>query len=198
MKDHLGNIAVIYSYQNASECYIRYIDGTEEGPYEFNKLMSHEFSKNSIHDTLKTERVGQKGTSAGGEEIIIADYITATDIDLMFVSDGALQKSTSYYRFKNNLILRSAAEKHVGEVYINRKGEHVRIMRWGGVRHIDVLIEETGETRTVKSFDNIKKGKVVSMASSEAKKKRLSERRSETGRVSKWRSSDIETQGTWM
>lgn len=56
-------------------------------------------------------------------------------------------------------------------MFINKKGEHIRITRWGGVRDIDVLFEETGETRTVKSFDNIRNGKIVSMALSETKKK---------------------------
>jgi len=128
--DRLGNIAVIYSYQNASECYIRYIDGTKAGPYEFNKLMSHEFSKNSIHDTLKTERVGQKGTSAGGEEIIIADYITATDIDLMFVSDGALQKAQAITDLKI-ILLGAARQKNMSEKCLLTKRESIFGSRGG-------------------------------------------------------------------
>ena len=109
----------------------------------------------------KIDRVGETRVMNCGMEATIIRYGGATDIDVRF-EDGRVVKCKGYREFKKGNIAHpsTTAKARLGETQMMNCGMKATIIRYNGVRDIDVRFED-GTIVGSKTYNAFKKGSIA-------------------------------------
>ena len=111
----------------------------------------------------KIDRVDETRVMKCGMEAIIIRYGGATDVDVRF-EDGKVVEHKTYRAFKKGYIAHQNTnvpiEAHLGETQMMNCGMKAAIIRYNGVRDIDVRFED-GATVKHKVYGPFKRGEVA-------------------------------------
>lgn len=155
-----GMKATIIRYGKYSDIDIRF----EDGKVVVHKAYDH-FKKGEIANpnikTFTEVRLGETRMMNCGMEATIIRYGGATDIDVRF-EDGRVVKCKGYREFKKGNIAHpsTTAKARLGETQMMNCGMKATIIRYNGVRDIDVRFED-GTIVGSKTYNAFKKGSIA-------------------------------------
>lgn len=99
----------------------------------------------------KADRIGMVNYNKKGEKMIILDYRSAVDLDIIF-EDGTILKNRAYKEFNNGSVRKdNLALTRLGKTNINNQGFKMKIIEYRKVDDIDVEFED-GTIITNKKF----------------------------------------------
>jgi len=111
----------------------------------------------------KASRLGETRMMNCGMEATIIRYENAMDIDVRF-EDGTVVEHKTYDAFKKGTIvnqnIKASAENRLGETRMMNCGMEATIIRYGGVRDIDVCFKD-GTVAEHKVYNAFEKGNIA-------------------------------------
>ena len=144
-KNNQGLWAEIIEYRSSKDIDIKFdIDGSiqKHKRYRFVKEGNFPHSKYNQSYFDRQNRLGETNINISGYSMKIIEYRSSIDIDVEF-EDGSIVEHTEYSYFKNGeLKLPSFKKDRTGETVINRLGQSMKIIRWGGRKDIDVELDD--------------------------------------------------------
>ena len=171
-----GMKATIIQYGGATDIDVRFEDGTVVKNRWYGNFKKGEIANPNIK-TFTEVRLGETRMMNCGMEATIIRYGGATDIDVRF-EDGAVAKNKAYGEFKKGGIAHpsTTAKARLGETRMMNCGMETTIIRYNGVRDIDVRFED-GAVAKHKAYDSFKKGKIANPNIKASVENRLGETR---------------------
>lgn len=154
-----GMEATITRYENNMDIDVRFEDGTVAKRKAYGR-----FKKGTIANPKnKASRLGETRMMNCGMEATIIRYGGATDIDVRFEDESVVVHRT-YNSFKKGEIanqnIKVSVEDRLGETQMMNCGMEAAIIRYNGVRDIDVRFED-GATVKHKVYGPFKRGEVA-------------------------------------
>ena len=157
-----GMEATIIRYGKYSDIDIRF----EDGKVVVHKAYDH-FKKGEIaNPNIKASAVNRLGETRMmncGMKATIIRYGNAGDIDVRF-EDRAIAKRKGYREFKKGKIanpnIKTSAENRLGETWMMNCGMKATIIRYNGVRDIDVRFGD-GTVVKYRTYNQFKKGEIA-------------------------------------
>ena len=153
-----GMEATITRYENNMDIDVRFEDGTVAKRKAYSA-----FKKGSIVNQNFNSRLNEAKMMNCGMKATIIRYGRYTDIDVRF-EDGTVMKHRGYGDFKKGEIansnIKTFAETRLGETRMMNCGMEAAIIRYNGVRDIDVRFED-GATVKHKVYGPFKRGEVA-------------------------------------
>ena len=107
----------------------------------------------------KIDRLGKTKMMSCGMEATIIRYNNAHDIDVRF-KDGTVVEHREYGNFKKGGIANPNFNPRLGETYMMNCGMEATIIRYGGVRNIDVCFKD-GTVAEHKVYNAFEKGNIA-------------------------------------
>lgn len=169
-----GMEATIIRYGRYDDIDVRFEDGTvvENGRYG-------NFKKGKIAHSNTKDRLGETRMMNCGMKATIIRYGGYNDIDVRF-EDGKVVVHKAYRAFKRGEIanpnIRAFVKDRLGETRIMNCGMKATIIRYNGVRDIDVRFED-GKVVVHKKYDRFKKGEIANPNTKVSAENRLGETR---------------------
>ena len=169
-----GMEATIIQYKNAMDIDVRFEDGS---------MVEHKaysaFKKGKIAHSNTKDRLGETRMMNCGMKATIIRYGGYNDIDVRF-EDGKVVVNKAYRAFKRGEIanpnIRAFVKDRLGETRIMNCGMKATIIRYNGVRDIDVRFED-GKVVVHKKYDRFKKGEIANPNTKVSAENRLGETR---------------------
>ena len=154
-----GMEATIIRYNTNKDIDVRFKDGTVVKHKSYSK-----FKKGGIaNPNIKTSRLGETSMMNCGMKATIIRYGKYSDIDVRF-EDGTIVKCKGYKDFKKGKIanqnIKTSAENCLGDTQMMNCGMKATIIRYNGVRDIDVRFED-GTIVGSKTYNAFKKGSIA-------------------------------------
>ena len=154
-----GMEATIIRYGKYSDIDVRFEDGAVAKNKAYGK-----FKKGTIANPKnKASRLGETRMMNCGMEATIIRYENAMDIDVRF-EDGTVVEHKTYDAFKKGTIvnqnIKASAENRLGETRMMNCGMEATIIRYGGVRDIDVCFKD-GTVAEHKVYNAFEKGNIA-------------------------------------
>ena len=154
-----GMEATIIRYGKYKDIDVRFEDGAVAKNKAYGK-----FKKGTIANPKnKASRLGETRMMNCGMEATIIRYENAMDIDVRF-EDGTVVEHKTYDAFKKGTIvnqnIKASAENRLGETRMMNCGMEATIIRYGGVRDIDVCFKD-GTVAEHKVYNAFEKGNIA-------------------------------------
>ena len=165
-----GMEATIIRYRNAGDIDVRFEDG-----FVIKHKQYGEFKRGKIANPNFNSRLGKTRVMKCGMEATIIRYGNARDIDVRF-KDGAVVEHKIYGDFKNGYIAHPNTKDRLGETRMMNCGMKATIIRYEGVRDIDVRFED-GSIVEHKAYSAFKKGEIANPNMKASAENRLGETR---------------------
>ena len=157
-----GMEATIIRYNGAFDIDVRFEDGTVVEHKSYSKFKKGEIANPNIKASAKN-CFGETRMMNCGMEATIIRYGKYTDIDVCF-EDGAMVKHKAYSAFKKGEIanpnMKAFAKNRLGETRMMNCGMEATIIRYGGVRDIDVCFKD-GTVAEHKVYNAFEKGNIA-------------------------------------
>lgn len=155
-----GMKATIIRYGGYNDIDVRFEDGTVAEHKTYGAFKKSGIANSNIKASAKN-RLGETRMMNCGMEATIIRYGGATDIDVRF-EDGAVAKNKAYGEFKKGGIAHpsTTAKARLGETRMMNCGMKATIIRYNGVRDIDVRFED-GTIVGSKTYNAFKKGSIA-------------------------------------
>ena len=157
-----GMEATIIRYGTCADIDIRFEDGTVAVHKTYNAFKKGEIANPNIKASAEN-RLGETKMMNCGMEATIIQYKNAMDIDVRF-EDGAVVKHKAYSAFKKGEIanpnMKAFAKNRLGETRMMNCGMEATIIRYGGVRDIDVCFKD-GTVAEHKVYNAFEKGNIA-------------------------------------
>ena len=157
-----GMEATIIQYKNAMDIDVRFEDGSMVEHKAYSAFKKGEIANPNIKASAKN-CFGETRMMNCGMEATIIRYGKYTDIDVCF-EDGAMVKHKAYSAFKKGEIanpnMKAFAKNRLGETRMMNCGMEATIIRYGGVRDIDVCFKD-GTVAEHKVYNAFEKGNIA-------------------------------------
>ena len=157
-----GMKATIIRYGRYTDIDVRFEDGTVVKHREYGDFKKGEIANSNIKTFAET-RLGETRMMNCGMKATIIRYGNTGDIDVRF-EDGAVVEHRIYNSFKKGEIanqnIKVSVEDRLGETRMMNCGMKAAIIRYNGVRDIDVRFED-GATVKHKVYGPFKRGEVA-------------------------------------
>lgn len=157
-----GMEATIIRYGGATDIDIRFEDGKVVVHKKYDQFKKGEIANPNMKVSAKN-RLGETRMMNCGMKATIIRYGNAGDIDVRF-EDRAIAKRKGYREFKKGKIanpnIKTSAENCLGETQMMNCGMKATIIRYNGVRDIDVRFED-GTIVGSKTYNAFKKGSIA-------------------------------------
>ena len=165
-KDRLGETrmmncgmkATIIRYGGYNDIDIRFEDGKVVVHKKYDQFKKGEIANPNVNSFAEA-RLGEIRMMNCGMKATIIRYGKHTDIDIRF-EDGTVVKNRRYGEFKIGTIVNHNINPRLGETRIMNCGMKATIIRYNGVRDIDVRFED-GKVVVHKAYDKFKKGEIA-------------------------------------
>ena len=156
-----GMEATIIRYNTSKDIDVRFEDGTIVKHRTYDK-----FEKGKIANPNFNPHLGETRMMNCEIEATIIRYGGYEDIDIRF-EDGAIVKHRTYDKFKKGGIAnpntKASVENRLDETQMMKCGMKATIIRYNGVRDIDVRFED-GTVVEHKTYDNFKRGVIAHLS----------------------------------
>lgn len=169
-----GMKATIIRYNGVRDIDVRFEDGTVAEHKAYGPFKRGEIANPNIK-TSAENCLGETRMMNCGMEATIIRYGKHTDIDIRF-EDGTVVKNRRYGEFKIGTIVNHNINPRLGETRIMNCGMKATIIRYNGVRDIDVRFED-GKVVVHKKYDRFKKGEIANPNTKVSAENRLGETR---------------------
>lgn len=157
-----GMKATIIRYGRYTDIDVRFEDGTVVKHRGYGDFKKGEIANSNIKTFAET-RLGETRMMNCGMKATIIRYGNTGDIDVRF-EDGAVVEHRTYNSFKKGEIanqnIKVSVEDRLGETRMMNCGMEAAIIRYNGVRDIDVRFED-GATVKHKVYGPFKRGEVA-------------------------------------
>lgn len=157
-----GMKATIIRYGKYSDIDIRFEDGKVVVHKKYDQFKKGEIANPNMKASAEN-RLGETRMMNCGMKATIIRYGNAMDIDVRF-EDEAIAKCKGYKEFKKGSIanpnMKASAENRLGETQMMNCGMKATIIRYNGVRDIDVRFED-GTIVGSKTYNAFKKGSIA-------------------------------------
>ena len=157
-----GMKATIIRYNMVRDIDVRFEDGTVVVHKTYNAFKKGEIANQNIKVSAEN-RLGETRMMNCGMKATIIRYGNTGDIDVRF-EDGAVVEHRTYDSFKKGEIanqnIKVSVEDRLGETRMMNCGMEAAIIRYNGVRDIDVRFED-GATVKHKVYSPFKRGEVA-------------------------------------
>lgn len=157
-----GMEATIIRYGKYSDIDIRFEDGKVVVHKKYDQFKKGEIANPNMKVSAKN-RLGETRMMNCGMKATIIRYGNAGDIDVRF-EDRAIAKRKGYREFKKGEIanpnIKASAVNRLGETRMMNCGMKATIIRYNGVRDIDVRFED-GTIVGSKTYNAFKKGSIA-------------------------------------
>ena len=157
-----GMEATIIQYKNAMDIDVRLEDGSMVEHKAYSAFKKGEIANPNIKASAKN-CFGETRMMNCGMEATIIRYGKYADIDVRF-EDGAMVKHKAYSAFKKGEIanpnMKAFAKNRLGETRMMNCGMEATIIRYGGVRDIDVCFKD-GTVAEHKVYNAFEKGNIA-------------------------------------
>lgn len=153
-----GMEATIIRYGKYSDIDIRFEDGKVVVHKKYDQFKKGEIANPNMKASAEN-RLGETRMMNCGMKATIIRYGGATDIDVRF-EDGAVAKNKAYGEFKKGGIANQNFNPRLGETQMMNCGMKATIIRYNGVRDIDVRFED-GTIVGSKTYNAFKKGSIA-------------------------------------
>ena len=182
VKDRLGETrmmncgmkATIIRYGGCNDIDIRFEDGKVVVHKKYDQFKKGEIANPNVNSFAEA-RLGEIRMMNCGMKATIIRYGKHTDIDIRF-EDGTVVKNRRYGEFKIGTIVNHNINPRLGETRIMNCGMKATIIRYNGVRDIDVRFED-GKVVVHKKYDRFKKGEIANPNTKVSAENRLGETR---------------------
>lgn len=153
-----GMKATIIRYNGVRDIDVRFEDGTVAEHKAYGPFKRGEIANPNVNSFAEA-RLGEIRMMNCGMKATIIRYGKHTDIDIRF-EDGTVVKNRRYGEFKIGTIVNHNINPRLGETRIMNCGMKATIIRYNGVRDIDVRFED-GKVVVHKKYDRFKKGEIA-------------------------------------
>ena len=157
-----GMEATIIRYESAKDMDVCFKDGAVVKHKAYSAFKKGEIANPNMKAFAKN-RLGETRMMNCGMKATIIRYGNAGDIDVRF-EDRAIAKRKGYREFKKGKIanpnIKTSAENRLGETQMMNCGMKATIIRYNGVRDIDVRFED-GTIVGSKTYNAFKKGSIA-------------------------------------
>lgn len=157
-----GMEATIIRYGKYSDIDVRFEDGTVVKHKSYGKFKKGEIANPNIK-TFTEVRLGETRMMNCGMEATIIRYGGSADIDVRF-EDGIVVEHREYREFEKGGIInpniKATAENRLDETCMMNCGMKATIIRYNGVRDIDVRFED-GTVAEHKAYGPFKRGEIA-------------------------------------
>lgn len=157
-----GMEATIIRYESAKDMDVCFKDGAIVEHRKYDSFKRGEIANPNMKVSAKN-RLGETRMMNCGMKATIIRYGNAGDIDVRF-EDRAIAKRKGYREFKKGKIanpnIKTSAENRLGETQMMNCGMKATIIRYNGVRDIDVRFED-GTIVGSKTYNAFKKGSIA-------------------------------------
>lgn len=157
----------IIDYRGATDVDVKFDDGS----IRYN-VAYREFKRANIRhpelisQELSAKRLGEIRKMNNGMEAEIIDYRIADDIDVKFLSDGAVRYGTTYWLFQQGVVKHPSmtpdalADNRLGKTGTNSCGEEMKIIAYRNADDMDILFISDGSIKPHVSYGDFQKGAV--------------------------------------
>ena len=157
-----GMEATIVRYGNNGDIDVRFEDGAVVVHKAYDSFKKGNIANPNIK-AFAENRLGETRMMNCGMEATIIRYENAMDIDVRF-EDGTVVEHKTYDAFKKGTIvnqnIKASAENRLGETRMMNCGMEATIIRYGGVRDIDVCFKD-GTVAEHKVYNAFEKGNIA-------------------------------------
>ena len=157
-----GMEATIIRYNTNKDIDVRFKDGTLVKHRQYREFKKGEIANPNIKASTEN-RLGETKMMNCGMEATIIQYKNAMDIDVRF-EDGSMVEHKAYSAFKKGEIanpnMKAFAKNRLGETRMMNCGMEATIIRYGGVRDIDVCFKD-GTVAEHKVYNAFEKGNIA-------------------------------------